>query len=308
VYRDSAQATYLQWTQTGDTITGSLTTTYLPPEATETQTENHALTGAIQGDSITLSLAGGTNLAVQKSGADMVVSWPDTDGSLLPLKFLTGTSGDYNAAVAALKQTLASNLQASASASAVAGAQGAADSAAAGQVRAYDDLTSAVTTLQKDLASPGVAAQSLRTEAADLKTTRDAAAHGKSEATNAQPGDSTICVDAGQVQVDADGVSVDQNSVTVDLNSLDIDTAAVTHAGTAMTSAQTELTSAEQAAPGYQPSTTPASVVRIQAAKSAASAAAAAAATTKQNTKAMAQSLYDQAKAAADSATKAADC
>jgi hypothetical protein len=310
VYRDSTQASYLQWTQTGDTITGSLTTTYLPPEATETQTENRALTGAIQGDSITLSLpsGGGTNLAVQKSGANLVVSWPDTDGTLQPLKFVTGTSGDYNAAVAALHQRLTSNLQASASAAADAFAQGAVNSAATHQVQAYKDLTSAVTALQTDLASPGPASQELAAEAADLKVTQNAAAKVKSEAAKAQPGDPEVCINASGVQIDAGSVLIDQNSVTIELNSLDQDATAVTRAVADMSAAQTKLTNSTLAAPDYQPSITPSSTFKIQAAKSAASTAVAAAATTKQNTKANAQSLYNQAKAAADSATKAAGC
>jgi hypothetical protein len=185
-----------------------LTTTYLPTGRTQTQTNNQALTEVVQGNSIALSLPQGlgtiTNLAVQRSGSDLIVSWPQQDGTLLPLKFVPGTSGDYNDAVAALQQILTSNEEASASAaaasssastsaSAAAQAQGALDTAARNQMSAYNDLASAVATLRKDVARPGIAGQELQTEPADLKTTQNDAAKVKAEAANAQPADPTVC-------------------------------------------------------------------------------------------------------------------
>ena len=85
-----------------------------------------AFTGSISGSSATLTLPQGlgtiTNLAVRLDGANLIVSWPQSDGTLAAVTFISATAGDYNRAVSALQIAAASASAAQASSSAAAAA------------------------------------------------------------------------------------------------------------------------------------------------------------------------------------------
>lgn len=322
VASDPSTAIFLQWTRTGDTVSGSLTFSYLTRnDAQQVSTENQAFSGVLNGDSVTLSLPQGlgssTNLAVQIRGAQLVVSWPQQDGTLLPLALNPGAATAYNQAVADLQNTAdaraatARSQAAQASASAVQSAEHAAADAAVDHATSTlsDDLgslTDAATGVTSAIQS--TTSSTLNQMQADLATTQKAAAAVESEAKQAGPGDATVCSDAAGVVSDAAGVDSDQAGVQSDTTGLNGDLQALQDALATVNPDQQALQQAQQADPGYQPQPARPSQHVISAAISAAQSALRSGASTKANALATAASLDKQANQAATEASKTGGC
>jgi hypothetical protein len=321
VYTDPASALFIQWTQTGSSLTGSLAEAYLQTADAQTvSTQNDAFSGVVSVDSVYLTFPQGfgtvTNLSVQIQGVNLVLSLPQQDGTLLPVTLSPGAATDYNQAVAALQSQAAGNVQSSQSqaaqasqAAANAAAQAAADQAVE---NAAASLSSDLSTLSGDVGGLNSAISdaggSLQQERADLTTTQQDAQHVESEASTASPGDSQVCADASGVQADASGVDADQSGVQASLNGIDANVGPVQTQLSAVVADQQALTQAQRADPGYHTQTPIPSSAQIGTAKSAARAALTTASHTKTSDTATAASLSQQAHQAADAATKAGGC
>lgn len=99
---DSTEAIFLQWTQTGQELSGSLTASIA--SGTQLQPEDSDFTGVISGSSVRLTFSSlpGPAWNGTLTGNQLVLSYPAADGSLQTLTFTPGTVADYNQAVAQL--------------------------------------------------------------------------------------------------------------------------------------------------------------------------------------------------------------
>jgi hypothetical protein len=102
LFADTSQAVFLQWTQTGQELSGSLTASIA--SGTRLQPEVYSFTGVVSGSSVSLTFS---SLAVPAwngtlNANQLVLSYPASDGSLQTLTFTPGTVADYNQAVAQL--------------------------------------------------------------------------------------------------------------------------------------------------------------------------------------------------------------
>ncbi len=100
---------FLQWTQTGTSVIGSLTQVTFEASGASPQHQVIDFSGVISGDSVTLTLAGGETingtalLTGQFSNGQFTLAEPEADGTIGTLVFAPATVGDYNNAVASLE-------------------------------------------------------------------------------------------------------------------------------------------------------------------------------------------------------------
>jgi hypothetical protein len=222
VYTDAANADFVQWTRAGSEVTGSLSSVYLAGVgALAVTTRSDAFTGIINKDNVTLTFPQGlgsvTSVGAQLQGSDLVVSFPQPDGTLEPLTLHAGSATEYNEAVAALQAQAAGNVQASESNAAAAAQQSAAAAASASvaaqhqQDQEYEqaDLASLVndSKLSGDVAQLADDASQTGT---DLNTTRSDAAQG--QGTDCENVSSTVYNDAASL-VYNDAVSLTSNDI-----------------------------------------------------------------------------------------------
>ncbi|WP_052207226.1 hypothetical protein [Sinomonas humi] len=183
-------AMFLQWTRNGDNVTGSLVETNIQSsDTTKTQNYNDSFTGTISGSSATLTFSGvlgaTSNLSASLQGGNIIMSFPQSNGTIDTVTMTPGSVAQYNEDVSSLNGQAQANAQASASAAAAA-AQASASAAAeeafqqrvnSEQQQASNDLAS----LQHDDDfTPGLKAMEgdLTQTAADLQRTRSDAAKG----------------------------------------------------------------------------------------------------------------------------------
>ncbi len=139
------ETAFLQATQTGDTLTGSLTQVIADTFTSTTTSSVINFTGAISGSSVTLNLIGSTiRGASEITGArnpdgSLTLTYPAYGGQIATLQFVPATVDDYNAAVATLEATEEAAREATAQASAAA-ASAAAESSCATQVTNHDAI------------------------------------------------------------------------------------------------------------------------------------------------------------------------
>ena len=144
---------FLQWTQSGDTLTGTLTQAYTDPgNPAALKHQNGPFTGVLSGGSVTLNFPQGLGLSTAWSGTlngdTLILSYSAPDGSLSTLTFGPGTVADYNAALARVQGAAgAAAAQQDAAASAAAADRAQAAAAAAAQARLDDAVRSASVTL-----------------------------------------------------------------------------------------------------------------------------------------------------------------
>jgi hypothetical protein len=130
---------FVQWTQAGDTLTGSLTQSYTAPgDPTSLKHESTSFTGVLSNGSVTLNfpegLGTGTSWSGTLNGDTLILSFTASDGSISTLTFHPGTVADYNQALAQAQASVAVAVtQQQAAAAAAAAQQAAAASAAAVQ-------------------------------------------------------------------------------------------------------------------------------------------------------------------------------
>lgn len=331
VYRDSSTALFLSWTRSASNVTGSLSVTNLPdPSASQASTTNAAFNGTVSGASVTLSFPQGfgavSSLSGQLNGTVLVLSIPQTDGSLQPVTFHPGTATDYNTGVAALQASASAHQQASASASAqaaqasaaaeaqasqsaaLAAAQSAVDDAARSLAGALDTLNQQIQTTNDDVSAVTASGGALDQEAQTLAQTRTDAAKVEAEAKSAAPGDAGVCSDATGVASDATGVDSGNTGVQSALIPLGNDQSSVQSDIAAVVGAQQDLAAKEAAVPGYAANPAAPAAASVTQALAAAKVAAAQAAAAVTADTAKGNALAQAAHQAADAAAKAGGC
>jgi hypothetical protein len=102
---DSSGVMYVQWTRSGDTISGSLTQSSL--QSGKIKAQNDAFTGTISGSGVTLVFGQGsgvnTNITGTFSSSQLSLSFPQTDGSMSQVDLAAASLSDYNLAVGVLQ-------------------------------------------------------------------------------------------------------------------------------------------------------------------------------------------------------------
>jgi hypothetical protein len=273
VYSSSQLDGYIQWTRSGDRVSGTLQIAYLSSsQATSVQSVTDSFSGYVNGESVTLSLGdplyGTTNLSGTLQGAGLVLNIPESNGSIAQMALTPGSVNGYDEDVTTLQSVAASNLSAQQVAQQqqqeqaqhqqdvqTVQADATALSAAIAQLGTDASLTNG-SSLQTDLSTM---ASDLQTESSDLQTTENDASNVENEAQGASPGDPTVCSnsdgvqsDADGVQSDADGINGDSDSVGTDLSGIASDIQAVQ---SALSQLQSDVSSLGLAATGA-PSTT----------------------------------------------------
>ncbi len=104
---------FLQWTQAGTTLTGSLTQVWTTLGSAAPQHQVVDFTGVLGGSSVTLTLAGGESingtafLTGHLQAGQLTLTLPAPDGTIATLVFVPATVADYNRAVAQFESALA---------------------------------------------------------------------------------------------------------------------------------------------------------------------------------------------------------
>ncbi|HXW86794.1 MAG TPA: hypothetical protein VEJ42_00905 [Streptosporangiaceae bacterium] len=203
-------ATLLQW-PSGRTVAGTYRTADISGTAPDQQVSNDsgALTGTVAGSSASLDFAGGQQL-FGTLGTDLVLSVPQSDGSLQPVACKPGTAEEWNAALADLSQQVGN---ANSAAQAQQQQQNISNQIAQAEQQLASDvttLTQDATTLENETTLAGDIQQmqnDYATEQADYQTELNDTCPGKGG-------------DAGVVGGDAGVVSGDLSTLQGDISSL----------------------------------------------------------------------------------------
>jgi len=230
VDRASNGGVLIQWTRSGDNVSGTLSEAYIDrSDPTQLKTESDSFQGTINGSSITLTFNQGlgitTNWNGTLNGKNLTLSYTGSDGTVQTLQFTPGTIDDYNSQVALTRQRVAAARQKKAQQQAAAAAQQQAqqnqqaiDSEASTVIDDISNLKSAAGTPQSDLQSDAQDVQSMRgdvqTAYSDLQTTR------KDEKDVICGDADTVSGDADTVQGDMDTLHGDNDTLTSDLQSI----------------------------------------------------------------------------------------
>lgn len=251
---------FLGWTQNGSSVSGTYSTAFLASGNTKVTTNNYAFQGVVSGTSVTLTIEGGFSgqaISGQFNGDSLVLSFPQTDGTMSTQTFHPGTTADYNTGVQAV-QVSAAGLAAAASMDSASSASAAqqqqatneADRAVDSAARALQSdldpfvsdtqtLAEAVTSMNKDLAP----------QAADLEIEKKDAAKAAHDLKTEGKDGADVCNDANTVGTDSDTVGSDEG--TVDNDGADYNTQSLTSDIAALQKDSTNLDQAQAAAPAY---------------------------------------------------------
>jgi len=92
---------FIQWTRTGNTVTGTLAESYTDlSNPAQVSHESHTFTGVINGSSITITLDSGDNWNGTIAGSSVTLNTPPgSNGQIGSFTFRPATVADYNAAV-----------------------------------------------------------------------------------------------------------------------------------------------------------------------------------------------------------------
>ena len=260
-------AIFIQWTVSDGVLSGSSQAVYLSSDGTATSPQRESITGSIQGTNITLDvqpdgLYGTSNLSGVLQGSGFVVSIPNSDGSLIPVTFVSGTVADYDSAVAALTGQATQGSQAQAQQQAVA-------NAAAAQQKAEQQVMSDGNGVASDIAglpddTSGVAhnlagmKSDLGGEAKDLATVQSDAGAVESEAKQYPGGNSgQVCGDASTAAGDAQTVAEDAQTVDGDAQTIEGDLQTANYDVSSLKSAYQQYLTDLAAVPGYADSQAP---------------------------------------------------
>jgi hypothetical protein len=134
--KDSGTVIFLQWTRSGDAVTGSMTISASDPSSGTVQSQTVPISGTISGDSITLAFEG-TNMTGTLSGSHLRLTGAGDNGLLAETDFVSARLDDFNAAVRVLQ----------AQATAAKAAQDKADQEQAARQQAQDTLDAAAQAL-----------------------------------------------------------------------------------------------------------------------------------------------------------------
>lgn len=220
VGRAANAAVFVQWTRSGDQLTGSLHEALVKdsaPQVIDNQTA--PFTGSVSGSSVTLSLNGGlgvtNNLTGTLNGDHLQLDYPGPTGSVTSLDLKSASSSEFNGDVAALQARVDQANQAARQAqdqqAQTARVQRDADAVKTDLAALRSAATSAA---QRGAGSYSADLAQARRDVAQAKRDAD---HVSAEARTVDSG--TICSDAGQVGSDVGSVQSDVGSIQSDQGS-----------------------------------------------------------------------------------------
>jgi hypothetical protein len=226
---------FIQWTDVAGQLTGSAQAVYL--SGATTNVEHETIGGNIEASSISLTvqpdgLYGTSNLSGQLEGSGLVLSIPNSNGTLVPVTFVPGTVASFDSDVAALDkqstQTSNAQVQQQEQAQATANLQqqeSASRYAAATVASDISGMPSDVSAVAGDVAAMR---SDLGSEATDLKTAETDAATALAQAKQYPGGnDGQVCSDAATAASDVATVSSDADTVESDAYSIEDDITSV---------------------------------------------------------------------------------
>ena len=221
----SNAAILVQWTRSGDQLTGELQQALLDGSGSTEQVSSQleAFTGTISGNSITLSLNQGlgsvTNLTGTLDGQELALNYPGQGGGVITIRMAPGGPSDFNADLTSLRGQAG---QAQNQAAQQEAAQQQANSVASDSQAVSNDL-SALQSAEHDATGTGSVAGDLAQMRKDLGQTQTDLQHVLGEAGHTTDVD-TLCSDADTVSSDYDTVSGDYDTISGDQDSSDGDT------------------------------------------------------------------------------------
>lgn len=245
-------ALFIQWTRTGNAVTGTLSEAYTNlSDPTQAQSESHPFTGVISGSSVTLTLDSGDNWNGTLNGSGITLSYTNSDGSLQTFDFRPASVADYNAAVAAVQGTAAGAQKRQAQREAVAQLKQRIEDEGSTVANDMQQLMQDVASARNDLSGM---ADDVATTATDTNGTYKAMQSVLAEAAKYPGGNyGGVCADADGVTADADGVSADNDGVSADMQSLDYDLNSIAGDISKLSEDSRAFQADHQALPSYQP-------------------------------------------------------
>ena len=149
---------FIQWTRTGNTVTGTLAESYTDvSNPAQVAHSEYTFTGIINGTSITLALDNGDNWTGTLTHSSVTLNTPpDSDGRINSFEFNPATVAEYNTAVDSI------NSQGRAAAQAQEQRQA--------NQRARDQITADAESLHSDISGLGAAVSELATDVTQLTT------------------------------------------------------------------------------------------------------------------------------------------
>ncbi len=266
LFSDSTTVLFVQWTQTGTDLAGTLDIAYLPPNgATEVKSETDSFTGVLSNGNVTLtidkSVLGATNLSGTFDGSTLTLSIPNPDGSLGQAQLTSAALSDYNSDVAALQSQAGQNLSAQQQAQQqqqAAQALAAAEKKVDGAIATVEDDLQGLTQDTDFSSELGGVSSDLAQTNANLATTQKAAQAEEAEAQQYPSGNyGQVCADAGGVSADAGGVSADAGGVEASANSVELDLRTARNDISSLQADFAAIASTEANVPQYHPANPP---------------------------------------------------
>lgn len=265
---------FLGWTVTGDTVAGTYSETFLAPAATTLSTDTSSFNGTVSGTSVTLTFSHGfgSTISGELVGNTLRLSIPQTDGSIQVEVFRPGTSADYNTGVQVVQSSVAQRqseaASVAASAAPVASQQAAASSASSQIAQAQSDIDQAAQYLQSVMSDLSAStadlghaldplADSLVTQASDLKTVQLQASKVFTEAKANGRGDANVCGDGATARGEEGTVRGDADAVTGNVDGYKGARGAVQSELRRLRQAAADLAAAQSARTSYISSSTP---------------------------------------------------
>lgn len=108
---DNSGVVFIYWTESGNTLTGTLQKTYLAPNnRTGIGADTIGFTGVRSGKQMTLTFPQGFGLTTMLTGTfedfGITLYVPDSRGTITPLRCYAGNAADYNRAVVSLRESV----------------------------------------------------------------------------------------------------------------------------------------------------------------------------------------------------------
>jgi hypothetical protein len=242
-----SDAVFLQWTRSGNSVTGSISEAYQSStDPTQVGKNRASFTGVISGSSITLTFPLGDNWTGTIKGSTVSLTITAADGSLQTLVLKPASLDEYNAAVSEVQTTVqqAADLQAQQQQTQQAEQQVDTDASA---------LTNDLQSLKQ--ATAGVAGDSLADDlsslSGDLSTVYSDLQTVRSDSSD------VVCGDAGVTSGDEGVMEGDQGVMEGDISSYQSDIQSVLDAVSQIKADKKAYETDGAAAPGYSSTSVP---------------------------------------------------
>jgi len=235
---------FIQWAVSGTRVSGTIHVDAFsgspPTESISTTTAR--VSGQIQGAKINLSFNGNPSVFGTLSGDGFTIGIPQSDGTLAPATFHSGSALDFNGAVRAMRARMNTTNRSVAAQQQLQQEESAINTAAQS---VYKDLSTLKTDEASVSATLAKLPAALQQENAALATTASQSASAEQ-----QPGN-TSCGPATTAESDATSVENDANQIGNISDTVESDTHHVTTDITNLKSSYEKLSSAESALPSY---------------------------------------------------------